>query len=85
MHFQINYFGIELSEMRPVAITLIHNIVLTDLHVCVCRNALLENNIAKLGCSLPAARKTGTTICGVVYKVTSRLRSIRHRHHLTSC
>ncbi|XP_062867461.1 proteasome subunit beta type-7 isoform X2 [Trichomycterus rosablanca] len=29
------------------------------------RNALLE---AKLGCSFPLARKTGTTICGVVYK-----------------
>ncbi|KAF4076955.1 hypothetical protein AMELA_G00202530 [Ameiurus melas] len=32
------------------------------------RNAQLECNAAKLGCSLPAARKTGTTICGVVYK-----------------
>ncbi|XP_037402136.1 proteasome subunit beta type-7 isoform X2 [Pygocentrus nattereri] len=32
------------------------------------RNTLLEANVAKLGCSLPPARKTGTTICGVVYK-----------------
>uniref|UniRef100_A0A0E9TLT6 Uncharacterized protein n=1 Tax=Anguilla anguilla TaxID=7936 RepID=A0A0E9TLT6_ANGAN len=35
------------------------------------RNALLEAEITKLGCSVPAARKTGTTICGVVYKVTT--------------
>ncbi|KAI5612953.1 proteasome subunit beta type-7 [Silurus asotus] len=32
------------------------------------RNAQLESNAGKLGCSLPSARKTGTTICGVVYK-----------------
>ncbi|KAG9265982.1 proteasome subunit beta type-7 [Astyanax mexicanus] len=32
------------------------------------RNALLERDVAKVGCSLPGARKTGTTICGVVYK-----------------
>nr|ADO27820.1 proteasome subunit beta type-7 [Ictalurus furcatus] len=32
------------------------------------RNAQLECNAAKLGFSLPNARKTGTTICGVVYK-----------------
>uniref|UniRef100_A0A671LNF5 Proteasome subunit beta n=1 Tax=Sinocyclocheilus anshuiensis TaxID=1608454 RepID=A0A671LNF5_9TELE len=32
------------------------------------RNALLEADINKLGFSSPAARKTGTTICGVVYK-----------------
>lgn len=37
---------------------------------CLCyRNALLEADITKLGFSSPAARKTGTTICGVVYKV----------------
>ncbi|XP_026090933.1 proteasome subunit beta type-7-like isoform X1 [Carassius auratus] len=32
------------------------------------RNALLEADINKLGLSSPAARKTGTTICGLVYK-----------------
>merc|ERR1712035_214056 len=32
------------------------------------RNVLLEGEANKVGCSLPAARKTGTTICGVVYK-----------------
>ncbi|MBN3281220.1 PSB7 protein, partial [Polyodon spathula] len=32
------------------------------------RNALLEAEFTKLGHSLPAARKTGTTICGVVFK-----------------
>uniref|UniRef100_A0A672PCR6 Proteasome subunit beta n=1 Tax=Sinocyclocheilus grahami TaxID=75366 RepID=A0A672PCR6_SINGR len=36
--------------------------------VCFYRNALLEADINKLGFSSPAARKTGTTICGVVYK-----------------
>ncbi len=37
--------------------------------LCFYRNALLEADINKLGFSSPAARKTGTTICGVVYKV----------------
>uniref|UniRef100_A0A3Q0SCH1 proteasome endopeptidase complex n=1 Tax=Amphilophus citrinellus TaxID=61819 RepID=A0A3Q0SCH1_AMPCI len=32
------------------------------------RNAVLENDANKVGCSFPAARKTGTTICGVVFK-----------------
>merc|ERR1712168_1401645 len=32
------------------------------------RNAVLEADVTKLGCSLPAARKTGTTICGIVFK-----------------
>ncbi|KAK2818781.1 hypothetical protein Q5P01_024342 [Channa striata] len=32
------------------------------------RNALLEGELSKVGCSVPAARKTGTTICGVVFK-----------------
>uniref|UniRef100_A0A671XKP8 Proteasome subunit beta n=1 Tax=Sparus aurata TaxID=8175 RepID=A0A671XKP8_SPAAU len=32
------------------------------------RNALLEGEANKVGCSLPSARKTGTTICGVVFK-----------------
>uniref|UniRef100_A0A673CXS4 Proteasome subunit beta n=1 Tax=Sphaeramia orbicularis TaxID=375764 RepID=A0A673CXS4_9TELE len=32
------------------------------------RNAVLEGEANKVGCSLPAARKTGTTICGVVFK-----------------
>ncbi|XP_047425574.1 proteasome subunit beta type-7 isoform X1 [Mugil cephalus] len=32
------------------------------------RNAVLEGEANKVGCSFPAARKTGTTICGVVYK-----------------
>uniref|UniRef100_A0A8C9W1M3 Proteasome subunit beta n=1 Tax=Scleropages formosus TaxID=113540 RepID=A0A8C9W1M3_SCLFO len=32
------------------------------------RNVLLEAELAKLERSVPAARKTGTTICGVVYK-----------------
>ncbi|XP_015259381.1 PREDICTED: proteasome subunit beta type-7 isoform X2 [Cyprinodon variegatus] len=32
------------------------------------RNVLLEGEAGKLGCSLPAARKTGTTICGIVFK-----------------
>ncbi|XP_050949899.1 proteasome subunit beta type-7 isoform X1 [Labeo rohita] len=32
------------------------------------RNGLLEADINKLGFSSPAARKTGTTICGVIYK-----------------
>ncbi|CAG5867088.1 unnamed protein product, partial [Menidia menidia] len=34
------------------------------------RNAVLEAEVNKLGSSFPAARKTGTTICGVVFKVT---------------
>lgn len=33
------------------------------------RNELLEREAAKQGVSFPAARKTGTTICGVVFKV----------------
>ncbi|XP_040013779.1 proteasome subunit beta type-7 isoform X1 [Xiphias gladius] len=32
------------------------------------RNAVLEGDVNKVGCSLPAARKTGTTICGVVFR-----------------
>ncbi|XP_019908561.1 proteasome subunit beta type-7 isoform X1 [Esox lucius] len=32
------------------------------------RNAVLEFECNKLGHSIPAARKTGTTICGVVFK-----------------
>ncbi|CAI5667724.1 unnamed protein product [Oreochromis niloticus] len=32
------------------------------------RNAVLEVEASKVGCSVPAARKTGTTICGVVFK-----------------
>ncbi|XP_072310181.1 proteasome subunit beta type-7 isoform X1 [Eucyclogobius newberryi] len=32
------------------------------------RNALIEGEASKVGCSLPSARKTGTTICGVVFK-----------------
>ncbi|XP_018554681.2 proteasome subunit beta type-7 isoform X2 [Lates calcarifer] len=32
------------------------------------RNAVLEGEVNKVGCSLPTARKTGTTICGVVFK-----------------
>uniref|UniRef100_A0A3B5R785 Proteasome subunit beta n=2 Tax=Xiphophorus maculatus TaxID=8083 RepID=A0A3B5R785_XIPMA len=32
------------------------------------RNVILEGEVNNLGCSLPAARKTGTTICGVVFK-----------------
>ncbi|CAB1318957.1 unnamed protein product [Coregonus sp. 'balchen'] len=32
------------------------------------RNAVLEAEVTKLGCNIPAARKTGTTICGVVFK-----------------
>ncbi|XP_004564707.1 proteasome subunit beta type-7 isoform X1 [Maylandia zebra] len=32
------------------------------------RNAVLEIEASKVGCSVPAARKTGTTICGVVFK-----------------
>ncbi|XP_031138338.1 proteasome subunit beta type-7 isoform X1 [Sander lucioperca] len=32
------------------------------------RNAVLEGEANKVGCSMPAARKTGTTICGVVFK-----------------
>uniref|UniRef100_A0A8C5BBS7 Proteasome subunit beta n=2 Tax=Gadus morhua TaxID=8049 RepID=A0A8C5BBS7_GADMO len=32
------------------------------------RNAVLEADSAKLGSSVPAARKTGTTICGIVFK-----------------
>ncbi|KAK7895821.1 hypothetical protein WMY93_021146 [Mugilogobius chulae] len=31
-------------------------------------NALIEGDANKVGCSLPSARKTGTTICGVVFK-----------------
>ena len=34
------------------------------------RNAILEADFAKKGHKLPAARKTGTTIAGVVYKVS---------------
>lgn len=34
------------------------------------RNAALEFEANKVGSSLPGARKTGTTICGVVYKVS---------------
>ncbi|XP_026153126.1 proteasome subunit beta type-7 [Mastacembelus armatus] len=32
------------------------------------RNVVLEGEVSKLGSSLPSARKTGTTICGVVFK-----------------
>uniref|UniRef100_A0A8C6T430 Proteasome subunit beta n=1 Tax=Neogobius melanostomus TaxID=47308 RepID=A0A8C6T430_9GOBI len=32
------------------------------------RNALIAGEANKVGCSLPSARKTGTTICGVVFK-----------------
>ncbi|XP_015222554.1 proteasome subunit beta type-7 isoform X1 [Lepisosteus oculatus] len=32
------------------------------------RNALLEAEFTKLGSSIPTARKTGTTICGIVFK-----------------
>ncbi|XP_023142066.1 proteasome subunit beta type-7 isoform X1 [Amphiprion ocellaris] len=32
------------------------------------RNAVLEGNASKMGFNLPPARKTGTTICGVVFK-----------------
>lgn len=34
-----------------------------------CRNSLLEAELAQKGQRLPAARKTGTTIAGVVFKV----------------
>lgn len=34
------------------------------------RNAVLEADFAKKGYKLPAARKTGTTIAGVVYRVS---------------
>lgn len=34
------------------------------------RNAVLEADFARKGFKLPAARKTGTTIAGVVYKVS---------------
>lgn len=34
------------------------------------RNAVLEADFAKKGYKLPTARKTGTTIAGVVYKVS---------------
>lgn len=37
---------------------------------CVCyRNAVLEGNLSELGYSAPKARKTGTTIAGMMYKV----------------
>ncbi|XP_072310184.1 proteasome subunit beta type-7-like isoform X2 [Eucyclogobius newberryi] len=32
------------------------------------RNAHIEGEASKVGCSLPSARKTGTTICGMVFK-----------------
>ncbi|XP_070706248.1 proteasome subunit beta type-7 [Pempheris klunzingeri] len=32
------------------------------------RNAVLESEANKVGCSMPSARKTGTTICGLVFK-----------------
>ncbi|KAJ3605852.1 hypothetical protein NHX12_027895 [Muraenolepis orangiensis] len=32
------------------------------------RNAVLEADATKLGYAVPAARKTGTTICGIVFK-----------------
>ncbi|VTJ55496.1 Hypothetical predicted protein [Marmota monax] len=35
---------------------------------CALRNAILEADFAKKGYKLPKARKTGTTIAGVVYK-----------------
>lgn len=34
-----------------------------------CRNSLLEAELTQKGQRLPAARKTGTTIAGVVFKV----------------
>lgn len=37
------------------------------------RNAILEADFAKKGFKLPKARKTGTTIAGVVYKVSRDL------------
>ncbi|XP_035766441.1 proteasome subunit beta type-7 [Neolamprologus brichardi] len=37
-------------------------------NIFLLRNAVLEVEAIKVGCSVPAARKTGTTICGVVFK-----------------
>uniref|UniRef100_A0A8C7KPR9 Proteasome subunit beta n=1 Tax=Oncorhynchus kisutch TaxID=8019 RepID=A0A8C7KPR9_ONCKI len=34
----------------------------------LCRNAVLEGNLSELGYSSPKARKTGTTIAGIVFK-----------------
>lgn len=36
------------------------------------RNAHLEAEATKIGYSFPSARKTGTTICGLVFKVSVR-------------
>ncbi|KAL0606332.1 Proteasome subunit beta type-7 [Plecturocebus cupreus] len=44
------------------------------------RNAVLEADFAKKGYKLPKARKTGTTIAGVMYKLLRRWDSCRHRH-----
>lgn len=38
------------------------------------RNSLLEAELGQEGRRLPAARKTGTTIAGVVFKVSGRVR-----------
>uniref|UniRef100_A0A4W5MLQ4 Proteasome subunit beta n=1 Tax=Hucho hucho TaxID=62062 RepID=A0A4W5MLQ4_9TELE len=40
----------------------------TFLNAVFLENAVLEAEVTKLGCNIPAARKTGTTICGVVFK-----------------
>jgi len=44
----------------------------------VFRNAVLEAESTKLGYSIPAARKTGTTICGIVFKVSETMQAKRN-------
>lgn len=51
----------------------------TLLMTVIFRNALLEGEANKLGGSLPAARKTGTTICGVVFKVSNRKQAAKNK------
>lgn len=42
------------------------NLLFTSLVLLFVRNSILE----KMGARLPTARKTGTTICGIVFKVS---------------
>uniref|UniRef100_A0A8C7KY39 Proteasome subunit beta n=1 Tax=Oncorhynchus kisutch TaxID=8019 RepID=A0A8C7KY39_ONCKI len=39
-----------------------------EVYFSLCRNAVLEGNLSELGYSSPKARKTGTTIAGIVFK-----------------
>lgn len=67
----------EISVMCQISVSAFSSHLVTPMHFIYLfilwnRNAVLEGEVNKVGCSLPAARKTGTTICGVVFKVSDR-------------